>query len=167
MAGNMLVMIVTRLAKHTLTLWVTLVSMEINTIHGENNSPEVWLVLDGRRKMSVWSSGNAAIGMKKKHVVAQVRREQSLWGRNNWLLQIFLQMAGDKCGSWQTVCNSLLFIWHFQQVLFSSQIAYLFEGVCPMWPHRGPSGSDVGNTNLINTLGFRDGKDIGYFGIAL
>ena len=45
-AGIMLAVIVTRLAKHTLTLRVTLVPMEINTINGENNSPEVQLVLD-------------------------------------------------------------------------------------------------------------------------
>lgn len=48
-AGNMLAVIVTRLAKHT--LWVTLVPMEITIINSENNSPEVWLVL-GRRKMA-------------------------------------------------------------------------------------------------------------------
>lgn len=49
-AGNMLAMIATRLAKHTLTLWVTLVPMEINTINGENNSPEVRLVVDREEK---------------------------------------------------------------------------------------------------------------------
>lgn len=49
-AGNMLAMVVTRLAKHTLTLWVTLVPVEINTINGENNGPEVWLLLDREEK---------------------------------------------------------------------------------------------------------------------
>lgn len=49
-AVNMLAMIVTGLAKHTLTLWVTLVPMEINTINGENNSPEVRSVLDREEK---------------------------------------------------------------------------------------------------------------------
>lgn len=49
-AGNMLAMIATKLAKHTLTLWVTLVPMEINTINGENNSPEVRLELDREKK---------------------------------------------------------------------------------------------------------------------
>lgn len=44
-AGNTLAMIVTGLAKHTLTLWVTLAPVEINTVNGENNSPEVRLVL--------------------------------------------------------------------------------------------------------------------------
>jgi len=48
-AGIMLAVIVTRLAKHTLTLRVTLVPMEINTINGEN-SPEVQLVLDREEK---------------------------------------------------------------------------------------------------------------------
>ena len=49
-AGIMLAVIVTRLAKHTLTLRVTLVPMEINTINGENNSPELQLVLDREEK---------------------------------------------------------------------------------------------------------------------
>lgn len=49
-AGIMLAVIVTRLAKLTLTLWVTLVPMEINTINGENNSLEVQLVLDREEK---------------------------------------------------------------------------------------------------------------------
>lgn len=49
-AGNMLAMIVAELAKHTLTLWVILVPMEINTISGENNSPEVRLALDIEEK---------------------------------------------------------------------------------------------------------------------
>lgn len=49
-AGIMLAVIVTRLAKHALTLRVTLVPMEINTINGENNSPEVQLVLDREEK---------------------------------------------------------------------------------------------------------------------
>lgn len=49
-AGIMLAVIVTRLAKYTLTLRVTLVPMEINTINGENNSPEVQLVLDREEK---------------------------------------------------------------------------------------------------------------------
>lgn len=49
-AGIMLAVIVTRLAKHTLTLRVTMVPMEINTINGENNSPEVQLVLDREEK---------------------------------------------------------------------------------------------------------------------
>lgn len=49
-AGNMLAMIVIGLAKHTLTLWVTLVPMEINTISSGGNSPEVRLVLDREEK---------------------------------------------------------------------------------------------------------------------
>lgn len=60
-AGNMLAMIVRRLAKHTLTLRVTLVPMEINTINGENNSPEVRLVLDREEKngsMILWKCSN-------------------------------------------------------------------------------------------------------------
>ena len=49
-AGIMLAVIVTRLAKLTLTLWVTLVPMEINTINGENNSLEAQSVLDREEK---------------------------------------------------------------------------------------------------------------------
>lgn len=49
-ADNMLAVIVTRLAKHSLTLWVTLVPMEINTINSEDNSPQVQLVLDRKEK---------------------------------------------------------------------------------------------------------------------
>ena len=49
-AGIMLAVIVTRLAKLTLTLWVTLVPMEINTINGENNNLEAQSVLDREEK---------------------------------------------------------------------------------------------------------------------
>ena len=49
-AGIMLAVIVTRLAKLTLTLWVTLVPMEINTINGENNSLEAQSALDREEK---------------------------------------------------------------------------------------------------------------------
>lgn len=49
-AGIMLAVIVTRLAKLTLTLWVTLVPMEINTINGEDNNLEAQSVLDREEK---------------------------------------------------------------------------------------------------------------------
>lgn len=58
--------------------------------------------------------------------MAQVRKENGLKWHSNLLLQLFLQMAGGKS---VVPDNLLLFIWHFQQVLFSSQIAYLFKGV--------------------------------------
>ena len=57
----MLATIVTGLAKHTLTLWVTLVPVEINTINGENSSPGVRLVLDREEKnghMILWKGSN-------------------------------------------------------------------------------------------------------------
>lgn len=48
--GHMLAVIVAELAKHTLTLWVTWVPMEINTINGGDSSPEVQLLFDSKEK---------------------------------------------------------------------------------------------------------------------